>query len=77
MVLATSRPDWSMKEMVAGGLERTKANRTRASPGSEVRLWLPSTLRISGLTEKEKQRICFLFQGERVGVMVMKTHTGD
>lgn len=54
VVLATNCPDWSTKEMVAGGLDRTKANRTRASPGSEVWLWLASTLKISGLTDKEK-----------------------
>lgn len=35
-VLATSRPDWSTKVMVAGGLDRTKAKRTKERPGSEV-----------------------------------------
>lgn len=63
MVLATNCPDWSTKEMVAGGLERTKANRTRASPDSEVWLWLASTLRISGLTGNEKQPFGLLLRG--------------
>lgn len=56
VVLATNCPDWSTKEMVAGGLDRTKANRTRANAGSEVSLWLTFTLRISGLTGKERQQ---------------------
>lgn len=37
-VLANSWPDWSIKVMVAGGLDHTRAKRTRESPGSEVSL---------------------------------------
>lgn len=37
-VLATNWPDWSTKVIVAGGFDRTKAKRTRESPGSEVSL---------------------------------------
>lgn len=36
--LDTSWPEWSTKAMVAGGLDRTKAKRTRERPGSEVSL---------------------------------------
>lgn len=54
-VLATSWPAWSTKVMVAGGLDRTRANRTRERPGSAVSLWWALTLTISGWTRGDRK----------------------